>query len=437
MGISSYSKTPSSNTTINGINIAEGCPPSGINDAIRQLMADVATDLTPNQLPTATGTANAIVVALSPIVTAYAAGMTFKFLPIATNTGAATLNFGATAITIKKVGAAGLVDVALGDILSGVPAEIFYDGTRPILMNPAEYAHGADIASAATLNLDAATGDYVYVTGTTGITAITLSEGRQVTTRFTGVLTITNSGSLIPPGSANFTTAVGDIITWRGEASGVVRAVATNRSVTDGSKGDITVSSSGTIWTIATAVITYTKIASTAIASLSDWAAGTVNKLLTADQFIPAFNAALSPRLYGTKAYATVSQSIPNASLTAIALTSEDYDDAGWHDNVTNNSRITVNFSGRVAICANIQVNQPTAYAGYMSFSIIKNGVTYLAVETPYMPGSGYAPAVSLNVEDVCVATDYYELYVTNGSGNTATTQVGGVKPSLSVRRTN
>lgn len=41
--VSSYSATPSSNSNINGINIAEGCNASGINDAIRQLMADIAT----------------------------------------------------------------------------------------------------------------------------------------------------------------------------------------------------------------------------------------------------------------------------------------------------------------------------------------------------------------------------------------------------------
>lgn len=43
MGISSYSTTAASNTTISGISIAEGCAPSGINDAIRQMMADLAT----------------------------------------------------------------------------------------------------------------------------------------------------------------------------------------------------------------------------------------------------------------------------------------------------------------------------------------------------------------------------------------------------------
>lgn len=42
MSISAYSTTPGSNTTISGINIAEGCNASGINDAIRQMMADIA-----------------------------------------------------------------------------------------------------------------------------------------------------------------------------------------------------------------------------------------------------------------------------------------------------------------------------------------------------------------------------------------------------------
>lgn len=41
MGVKDYSLNADDNTQINGINIAEGCPPSGINNAIRQLMADV------------------------------------------------------------------------------------------------------------------------------------------------------------------------------------------------------------------------------------------------------------------------------------------------------------------------------------------------------------------------------------------------------------
>lgn len=44
MGVKDYDLNPDNNTQINGINIAEGCPPSGINNAIRQLMADVKAD---------------------------------------------------------------------------------------------------------------------------------------------------------------------------------------------------------------------------------------------------------------------------------------------------------------------------------------------------------------------------------------------------------
>jgi len=39
--ISEFSATPSNNTDIDGINIAEGCAPSGINNAIRELMSQL------------------------------------------------------------------------------------------------------------------------------------------------------------------------------------------------------------------------------------------------------------------------------------------------------------------------------------------------------------------------------------------------------------
>jgi hypothetical protein len=41
--VTDWDVTPANNSDIAGINIAEGCPASGINDAIRALMAQVAT----------------------------------------------------------------------------------------------------------------------------------------------------------------------------------------------------------------------------------------------------------------------------------------------------------------------------------------------------------------------------------------------------------
>ncbi|SFB74006.1 hypothetical protein SAMN05216344_102159 [Polaromonas sp. OV174] len=71
-------------------------------------------------------------------------------------------------------------------------------------------ATGAAIASAATINLDAATGNRVHITGTTTITAVTLTRGPR-TLVFDGVLTLTHhatNNSL--PGGANIATAAGD-----------------------------------------------------------------------------------------------------------------------------------------------------------------------------------------------------------------------------------
>lgn len=93
-------------------------------------------------------------------------------------------------------------------------------------------AHGADVASAGTINLTTATGNLVDVTGTTTITAITLLEGAERTVRFTGALTLTNGASLVLPGGANITTASGDFAIFRGYGSGVVRC--TNYTRGDG-----------------------------------------------------------------------------------------------------------------------------------------------------------------------------------------------------------
>jgi hypothetical protein len=83
-------------------------------------------------------------------------------------------------------------------------------------------AKGADIASATTTNIGAATGEFVDVTGTTTITGLgTIAAGIVRTVRFTGALTLThNATSLILPGSANITTANGDVAQFRSLGSG-------------------------------------------------------------------------------------------------------------------------------------------------------------------------------------------------------------------------
>jgi hypothetical protein len=82
---------------------------------------------------------------------------------------------------------------------------------------------GADVAASTSINLDTVTGDLIDVTGSTGISSIALAEGKSITARFTGSLTISNSTSMVLPGNKNIVTVAGDIATFRGYAAGVVR----------------------------------------------------------------------------------------------------------------------------------------------------------------------------------------------------------------------
>jgi hypothetical protein len=81
---------------------------------------------------------------------------------------------------------------------------------------------GADIASATTTDIGAATGVYVHVTGTTTITGLgTVAAGAMRWVVFDGALLLThNATSLILPSGANITTAAGDGGLFVSEGSG-------------------------------------------------------------------------------------------------------------------------------------------------------------------------------------------------------------------------
>lgn len=113
---------------------------------------------------------------------------------------------------------------------AGAAGDAVFQAPSTIAAHDATHANGDDIASAATLDLDAATGDQVDVTGTTTITAITLAPGRLRTVRFTGALTLTHGANLVLPGAANIVTAAGDVAVFRGYAGGVVRCVHYQRA---------------------------------------------------------------------------------------------------------------------------------------------------------------------------------------------------------------
>ena len=85
---------------------------------------------------------------------------------------------------------------------------------------------GAPIASAATINLDSATGNFVHISGNTGpVTTVTLAQGAERVVVLDSNPSFTNSANLICVTGANVQGAAGDVITFRGEGAGVTRMV--------------------------------------------------------------------------------------------------------------------------------------------------------------------------------------------------------------------
>lgn len=172
-----------------------------------------------------TTAANTYTATLSPVPLAYSVGMPVNIKFTNANTGAATINLnslGAKSIKLQNGN-----DLFAGDINATFIAQLMYDGTNFVLLNPYSFPEkfgrkGSNIASATTTDLSTATGDYVHITGTTTITGFgTLNAGIQRTVIFDGALILThNATSLILPGAANITTAANDSAIFRSEGSG-------------------------------------------------------------------------------------------------------------------------------------------------------------------------------------------------------------------------
>lgn len=155
-------------------------------------------------------------------------GQEFFIVPASTCTGAVTVNVNSTgAVNARKNQSGGLVALVANDFIANNLYRLIYKASGPyyIVSNLSAYAQGADVASATTINLDTATGDYIHVTGTTQIDAVTLAKGQERTIVFDDALTFSNGASLLLPGAASITTAAGDTAVLRGEASGVVRCI--------------------------------------------------------------------------------------------------------------------------------------------------------------------------------------------------------------------
>lgn len=138
--------------------------------------------------------------------------------------------------------------------------------------------------------------------------------------------------------------------------------------------------------------------------------------------------------LVGCKVKRTANQMIPTSATTAVAFTAESWDTAGFHDNATNNTRLTVpvGYGGKYRLEAGV-VFAPNA-TGRRTVIARINGEGSI-VRDSRMATAGDT-SMSLNVPAALAAGDYVELYVFHEAGtdvalDVATQGEGGAWMSL------
>jgi hypothetical protein len=156
-------------------------PSSGIAATnVQSAIAEIGTDLTAIQngtvflLSGVVGT-NTITATITPAITAYVTGQTFRFVAASANTGAVTINInGLGAKAITKSGATALTT---GDIPIGAVVNITYDGTQFQLSSGAGGSAGNTFVQS---NLTVPAGTGLALVGPLTLSGTTTISGRLV-----------------------------------------------------------------------------------------------------------------------------------------------------------------------------------------------------------------------------------------------------------------
>jgi hypothetical protein len=154
-------------------------------------------------------------------------------------------------------------------------------------------------------------------------------------------------------------------------------------------------------------------------ASLVDLKGGTTGQVLakaTNTDMDFTWTTSSAASFVGCSLYKSADQSIANATTTVITWDSESYDTNSFHDNATNNSRITIPAGKAGKYLIQLQLNWGTNATSYREARVRLNGSTLLAYVQAQAAAAGGTANTLTTVKTLAVA-DYIEIQGEQASG--------------------
>ena len=151
---------------------------------------------------------------------------------------------------------------------------------------------------------------------------------------------------------------------------------------------------------------------------------GSTGQVLSVSGGVPAWaTISTSPTFVGCRAYQSGDTTIPVSTDVIMGFNNENFDTNGFHDNATNNSRMTIpsGYAGKYAVWANL------AYSGSSGTNrvvqILKNGSVVAETYSPSSTSNAMTVFINLNM-DLAVG-DYLQVR-TNSQGASSSLTVFG-----------
>ena len=259
-----------------------------------------------------------------------------------------------------------------------------------------------------------------------GDTVFIQNLGAGACTVTAGTATVSTAGSLVlaqnQGGELYFTSASASIFFQYATpaSSGDIEGVTAGTGISGGgTSGTVTVTNS-----MATAIDAKGDlVVGTGADAFSRLAVGTNTHVLTADsaeatglKWAAAGGGGVT--FAGASVKMTAGQVISNATDTTLNWNTENWDTNSYHDNATNNSRLTIpsGKGGYYAITA--QIRWDTGTTGERVVKLAKNGTVFSVIAM--QPWSG-APSVIMSVVTEAAVADYLQLIVYQNNGSSQT----------------